>query len=53
VKSAEFGHHALAMHDSAIALLHDRDSDARLLAGRHSIDVDAIPMHKDAGRAAT
>jgi hypothetical protein len=41
------------MTDAAIALLHNHDGDARLLAGRHSIDVDAIPMHKDAGRAAT
>jgi len=40
------------MHVSAIALLHDRDSDARLLAGRHSIDADVLAI-KDAGRAAT
>jgi hypothetical protein len=53
VKSAELGHHAVAMTDAAIALLHNHDGDARLLAGRHSIDVDAIPMHKGAGRAAT
>jgi hypothetical protein len=46
-------HDAVAMPDAAIGLPHDHDGDARLLAGRHSIDVDAIPMHKGAGRAAT